>query len=77
MGAHIPFVWNKATRMVFNPGSVGQPRDGDGRASFAWLLVEGGIPALEEVKVDYDCEKAAAKIKEAGLPDQLPARQLL
>ena len=38
---HVPFVWKEEGRVVFNPGSVGQPRDGDCRASFAVVTVEG------------------------------------
>jgi putative phosphoesterase len=74
---HVPFVWKGGGRLVFNPGSVGQPRNGDRRASFARLLTGGGKPEVQEVKVEYDCERAAAKIRDAGLPDQLASRLLL
>ncbi len=65
---HIPYVWRERGRVVFNPGSVGQPRDGDWRASFALLSVgEGGL-SVEIRRVEYDVESAASKIREAGLP---------
>jgi len=65
---HIPYVWKEGSRVVFNPGSVGQPRDGDRRASFAIVSVNGGEVKVEERRVEYDFEEAGAKIREAGLP---------
>jgi putative phosphoesterase len=65
---HIPYVWKEGAKVVFNPGSVGQPRDGDSRASFAVVTVEGGEATVEIRRVEYDYEKAGAKIREAGLP---------
>ncbi len=57
---------------LLNPGSVGQPRDGDPRA--AWLLLD-----LEEMeatfyRADYDVAGAAAAIRAARLPDSLAER---
>ncbi|HUI86903.1 MAG TPA: metallophosphoesterase family protein [Nitrososphaerales archaeon] len=74
---HIPYVWKNGGRLVFNPGSVGQPRDGDRRASFATLVSGDGDVRVDNVRVEYDCEKAAAKIRESGLPDQLASRLLV
>ncbi len=71
---HIPFVWQNGRRLVFNPGSVGQPRNGDRRASFATLSIEGGVASVEETRLEYDFERAAAKIREAGLPEQHASR---
>jgi len=65
---HIPYVWRDGERVVFNPGSVGQPRDGDWRASYAILCVDGSRVEVEIKRVRYDVEKAASKIREAGLP---------
>jgi predicted phosphodiesterase len=57
---------------LVNPGSVGQPRDSDPRAAYAmYSPVEG---AVEFRRVAYDIERAAAKIRAAGLPDSLAAR---
>ena len=61
---------------MFNPGSVGQPRNGDRRASFAVLSVEGGEVRVEPRLVEYDAERAAKKILESGLPSSL-ATQLI
>jgi predicted phosphodiesterase len=71
---HIPFVWREAEGTVFNPGSVGQPRDGDRRASFAVLTPAENSVWVDVRRVDYDYETAAAKIREAGLPEQNATR---
>ena len=65
---HIPYAWRGAEGVVFNPGSVGQPRDGDPRASYAVVSVDGSEINVEVRRVEYDVEKAASRIREAGLP---------
>ena len=55
---------------LVNPGSVGQPRDGDTFASY--VLAEGGRVAYRFV--EYDIERAQAKIRAAGLPEMLAER---
>jgi predicted phosphodiesterase len=65
---HIPYVWKEKGRVVFNPGSVGQPRDGDWRASFAVVTADGTETEVEIRRVEYDAKKAGLKIREAGLP---------
>ena len=65
---HIQFVSEEGGRVVFNPGSVGQPRDGDWRTAFAILTVDGGSIRVEPRRVEYDLQKAVAKIRQAGLP---------
>jgi putative phosphoesterase len=55
--------------LVVNPGSVGQPRDGDPRAAFAVLdLPASGAPSLAERRVAYDVERVRAAVTDAGLP---------
>jgi len=71
---HIPYVWKEEGKIVFNPGSVGQPRDGDWRASFAFLSFGGAKTEVEIRRVEYDVEKAASKIRAAGLPESHAAR---
>jgi len=57
---------------LLNPGSVGQPRDGDPRAS--WLLLDlDGLTASFK-RTDYDVPGAAAAIRAARLPDSLAER---
>jgi predicted phosphodiesterase len=58
-------------RWLLNPGSVGQPRDGDPRAAF--LLLEPGVRASFR-RVEYPLERTQAELLEAGLPDGLAAR---
>jgi predicted phosphodiesterase len=57
---------------LVNPGSVGQPRDGDPRAAYALYSPEER--AVEFRRVAYDVDRAAAKIRAAGLPYFLAAR---
>lgn len=48
---HVPCTWSKAGRTYCNPGSVGQPRDGNPRASFA--VFKDGAFTLHRVAYDY------------------------
>jgi len=57
---------------LLNPGSVGQPRDGDPRAS--WLLLDLDGMAVSFQRADYDIAGAAAAIRAARLPDSLAER---
>jgi predicted phosphodiesterase len=57
---------------MINPGSVGQPRDADPRAAYAVYSPEERTVELR--RVAYDVDRAAAKIRAAGLPDFLAAR---
>jgi predicted phosphodiesterase len=56
------------TRFV-NPGSVGRPADGDPRAAWALLRVDGEEMTFEPQRVGYDHLAAAAAVRERGLPD--------
>ena len=57
---------------MVNPGSVGQPRDGDRRAAYALFDPESRIVTLR--RVEYPIQKTADDIKKAGLPDVLGFR---
>ncbi len=59
-------------RMMVNPGSVGQPRDGDPRASYAIFDTE--LLRLKHRRVEYDIEETQAKMIEAELPERLITR---
>jgi diadenosine tetraphosphatase ApaH/serine/threonine PP2A family protein phosphatase len=59
-------------RRLLNPGSVGQPRDGDPRA--AWLLLDLGAGLASFRRVEYEIERTQAEIRERGLPDALAQR---
>lgn len=69
---HKPHVYNSKDGSIINPGSVGQPRDHDRRASFAVFDSEKGTAKIN--KVEYDIDKTAEKIKKSGLPGILAAR---
>ena len=58
--------------VVVNPGSVGQPRDGDPRAAYAVLSLE--TLTVEEHRVAYDIDRVADAIEDAGLPEVLADR---
>jgi diadenosine tetraphosphatase ApaH/serine/threonine PP2A family protein phosphatase len=59
-------------RWLLNPGSVGQPRDGDPRA--AWLELDTDEWKVIYHRVEYDIDRAAEAIREAGLPELLADR---
>ena len=59
-------------RYIINMGSVGQPRDGNPKAAYGVLNQETATYQLH--RVPYDIEKAAGKIKQAGLPGEMGDR---
>jgi diadenosine tetraphosphatase ApaH/serine/threonine PP2A family protein phosphatase len=59
-------------RALLNPGSVGQPRDGDPRA--AYLVLDLAERTASFRRVEYDVERTQSEIREAGLPEMLAAR---
>lgn len=65
-------VMREGYRYLTNVGSVGQPRDGDPRASYVLFDTETG--KIDRIRVPYPVEAAAAKIREAGLPGFLADR---
>ena len=65
--------WPSTARAILvNPGAVGQPRDGDPRASYAIVDTEAREAGIR--RIAYDVERAARAIRDAGLPDELAAR---
>jgi predicted phosphodiesterase len=59
-------------RWLLNPGSVGQPRDGDRDA--AWLLLDLDARRAHFRRTPYDVARAQESIRAAGLPDALAER---
>jgi diadenosine tetraphosphatase ApaH/serine/threonine PP2A family protein phosphatase len=59
-------------RVLLNPGSVGQPRDGSAMASFA--VIDTDRHVVEVRRVPYDVTTTQAKIREVGLPEWLAVR---
>ncbi len=85
---HVPVIFERQPRVVrnsfstchltlghkyfVNTGSVGQPRDGDPRASY--VVYEPSERRVELRRVPYDIAAAQRKIMEAGLPERLARR---
>jgi predicted phosphodiesterase len=59
-------------RWLLNPGSVGQPRDGDPRA--AWLLLDLGRRFAAFHRVPYSVEQTQSEMRDRGLPEALASR---
>lgn len=72
----VPFREGEAVRLsgrwLVNPGSVGQPRDGDPRAAYALLDKEGGT--IELARSSYDVSETQRRIRARGLPGILADR---
>ena len=62
---HLPYLRRLESLTVANTGSVGNPFDGDPRASY--LLVEDGEP--ETIRVEYDLEREESIVLDSGYPD--------
>lgn len=62
----------RGRRVLANPGSVGQPRDGDARASF--MILDTQADTIEWHRTPYDIEGVQALMRAAGLPPALVHR---
>jgi diadenosine tetraphosphatase ApaH/serine/threonine PP2A family protein phosphatase len=71
-GREIPLLASRQWLAVI--GSVGQPRDGNPAACYA--LLDPATATLSFHRVPYDVDKAARKVREAGLPESLWMRLL-
>lgn len=69
---HVPYKIEKDNRLMLNPGSVGQPRDGDPRASY--LILETDPLRVEHRRVEYSIDATAEAIDAAGLPHRFATR---
>ena len=76
---HRPVAWGEQMelipRMIVNPGSVGQPRDGDARASYA--ILDQSSQTWEALRVEYDVEAVQDRILDAGLPERHALRLMV
>lgn len=61
--SHLPFRHHTGGRTIINPGSVGQPRHGDGRA--AYLIIEDGN--LMFCRASYDVERTVKALERSGV----------
>lgn len=72
---HVPFIRRFSNGIIINPGSVGQPRDGNPKASYA--VLDFDTMSAEIVRVEYDIDATRRAVMEAGLPLPLGERLVL
>lgn len=71
---HVPYFHRFGGRVIINPGSVGQPRDGDPRSSYMMLYLENGEISITHKRVDYNLEEVASQMRNLWIPEVLAAR---
>lgn len=64
---HLQFVLEVGSTRVLNPGSIGQPRDGDPRAAYA--IIDNGRIELKRAR--YDIDKAVAHLRASGVDEKV------
>ena len=69
---HVPFIKRYPSGTIINPGSVGQPRDGDPEASYA--IFDTSTRKAANRRVAYDIDEVASRTRAAGLPGMLADR---
>ncbi|WP_135853270.1 metallophosphoesterase family protein [Halorussus salinus] len=69
---HVQHHEEYADGVVMNPGSVGQPRDGDPKAAYALLDLDD--LSVEERRVEYDVAAVQRAVEDAGLPSKIGSR---
>ena len=67
--SHEPFVRKVGRTSFINPGSVGRPEGGDGRAAYALLTFAEGAVQVDPQRVAYDIERVVRAVHAAGLPE--------
>jgi putative phosphoesterase len=67
---HKPWVHEYGGVLFVNCGSVGKPKDGDPRAAFAVLELNGDVVVASIKRVEYDVETVAREVAAAGLPGE-------
>jgi predicted phosphodiesterase len=68
---HTHIAWTREVQGIHfvNTGSVGRPKDGDWRAGYVVLSVDGTTVETEVVRVEYDVERTMEAIRRSDLPD--------
>jgi putative phosphoesterase len=67
--SHEPFQREVDGVWFINPGSVGRPGDGDPRASYAILELDGQTVKVRHIRLSYDVDSAVRSQREQGLPE--------
>ena len=73
---HVQYEKKLTKTTVINPGSVGQPRDGDPRAAYCVVKIDDTI-SVEMIRVKYDVAGTARSVLEAGYPKFLAQRLIM
>jgi putative phosphoesterase len=68
--SHKPFIKTMGNTTILNPGSVGQPRDFNPRASYA--VIDNGTPYIR--RVTYDIERTVKDLEKSSLPKHLTGK---
>lgn len=71
---HIPYMIESNGGMLINPGSVGQPRDRDPRASYMITEIKDGAINISNRRIEYDIDETASRMRRLGLPEFLALR---
>ncbi len=71
---HVPYQFQFSIGNVINPGSVGQPRDGDPRASY--VILDSSEWSFSNFRVAYDQRSVMDAVRENRLPEMLASRLL-
>ncbi len=66
---HVPFHRTIEGVDFVNSGSVGRPKDGDPRAGYCVMTLDGSNVSVEQTRVEYDVELACSRLVSAGLPE--------
>ena len=74
-GDHFTMQLSPQSRYLVNPGSIGQPRDHNPKASYA--IFDPQNRSFELHRTPYDVERAQARIEAVGLPGVLASRLAL
>jgi putative phosphoesterase len=74
---HRPWIHEYGGVLFVNCGSVGKPKDGDPRAAFAVLELDGNRVVANIERVDYDAEAVGRELAAAGLPAEYAEKLVL
>ena len=66
---HVPYHRPVDGVHFINTGSVGRPKDGDPRAGYCVLTIDGDAVTTEQIRLPYDVEEACERLVYVGLPD--------
>lgn len=67
---HLPYTRIMSSKCLINAGSVGKPKDGDGRATYTVIKLTESSLETEVIRVNYDVERMAQAIESSGLPKE-------